>query len=172
MTSGPLCLGWLGIFRLGLVQASLGAVVVLMTSTLNRVMVVEYALPASLPGLLVTLHYAVQALRPRFGYGSDAGGRRTPWIIGGMAVLSVGGALAAIAVGLMGESFAFGLALSVLAFLMIGVGVGAAGTSLLALLAARVAPQRRVARMFQRARASAALWRASPGRDDSIPIST
>ena len=143
MTSGPLCLGWLGIFRLGLVQASLGAVVVLMTSTLNRVMVVEYALPASLPGLLVTLHYAVQALRPRFGYGSDAGGRRTPWIIGGMAVLSVGGALAAIAVGLMGESFAFGLALSVLAFLMIGVGVGAAGTSLLALLAARVAPQRR-----------------------------
>jgi MFS transporter, BCD family, chlorophyll transporter len=143
VTTGPLCLGWSGIFRLGLVQASLGAVVVLMTSTLNRVMVIEYALPASLPGLLVTLHYAVQALRPRFGYGSDAGGRRTPWIIGGMVVLAAGGALAAIAVGLMGESFALGLGLSVLAFLMIGVGVGAAGTSLLALLAARVAPQRR-----------------------------
>ncbi len=143
MTAEPLPLGWLGIFRLGLVQAALGAVVVLMTSTLNRVMVVEYALPASLPGLLVTLHYAVQALRPRFGHGSDAVGRRTPWIIGGMAVLAAGGALAGLAVALMGENFAVGLALSILAFLMIGVGVGAAGTSLLALLAARVAPGRR-----------------------------
>jgi hypothetical protein len=37
----------------GLVQAALGAVVVLTTSTLNRVMVVELALPALLPGLLV-----------------------------------------------------------------------------------------------------------------------
>ncbi len=41
-------LGWLGIIRLGLVQTSLGAIVVLTTSTLNRVMVVELALPAML----------------------------------------------------------------------------------------------------------------------------
>jgi MFS transporter, BCD family, chlorophyll transporter len=71
-------LGWLGILRLGLVQSSLGAVVVLTTSTLNRVMVVELALPALVPGLLVALHHALQMLRPRFGYGSDVGGRRTP----------------------------------------------------------------------------------------------
>ena len=64
-------LGWLGIVRLGLVQAALGAVVVLATSTLNRVMVVELALPAIVPGALVALHYAVQVLRPRMGYGSD-----------------------------------------------------------------------------------------------------
>ena len=44
-------LGWVGIARLGLVQAMLGGVVVLTTSTLNRVMVVELALPALLPGL-------------------------------------------------------------------------------------------------------------------------
>ena len=37
----PAPIGWLGIVRLGLVQASLGAIVVLTTSTLNRVMVVE-----------------------------------------------------------------------------------------------------------------------------------
>ena len=36
--------GWLSIVRLGLVQACLGAVVVMTTSTLNRVMVVELAL--------------------------------------------------------------------------------------------------------------------------------
>ena len=41
-------------------QAALGVVVVLVTSTFNRVMVVEYALPAVLPGALVALHYAVQ----------------------------------------------------------------------------------------------------------------
>jgi BCD family chlorophyll transporter-like MFS transporter len=83
-------LGWLGIARLGLVQAMLGAIVVLTTSTLNRVMVVELALPALLPGLLVALHYAVQVLRPRMGCGSDVGGRRTPWIVGGMVVLGTG----------------------------------------------------------------------------------
>ena len=69
-------LSWWGICRLGLVQTSLGAIVVMTTSTLNRVMVVELALPAMLPGALVTLHYALQVLRPRFGYGSDRGGRR------------------------------------------------------------------------------------------------
>ena len=37
------------------------------------------------------LHYVIQILRPRWGYGSDMGGRRTPWIIGGMAVLALGG---------------------------------------------------------------------------------
>ena len=88
MNTDTASLGWLGIARLGLVQAMLGAVVVLTTSTLNRVMVVELALPALLPGLLVALHYAVQLSRPRMGYGSDVGGRRTPWIMGGMAVLA------------------------------------------------------------------------------------
>ncbi|MEQ9608027.1 MAG: BCD family MFS transporter [Kiloniellaceae bacterium] len=136
-------LGWLGILRLGLVQTALGAVVVLTTSTLNRVMVVELALPAMLPGALVALHYAVQVLRPRLGYGSDVGGRRTPWILGGMAVLALGGIAAAASVALMAQRPVFGILLSVVAFTMIGGGVGAAGTSLLVLLAKQVSPQRR-----------------------------
>ena len=45
--------GWFQIIRLGLIQACLGAVVVVTTSTLNRIMVVELALPALLPGFLV-----------------------------------------------------------------------------------------------------------------------
>ncbi len=136
-------LGWLGIARLGLVQTALGAIVVLTTSTMNRVMVVELALPAMLPGALVALHYAVQMLRPRLGYGSDVGGRRTPWIIGGMALLAIGGIGASIATALMGDHLGFGIALAVASFLVIGVGVGAAGTSLLTLLAKQVAPDRR-----------------------------
>jgi MFS transporter, BCD family, chlorophyll transporter len=138
-------LGWIGIGRLGLVQTALGAIVVLTTSTLNRVMVVEFALPAMLPGILVALHYAVQVLRPRLGYGSDVGGRRTPWIVGGMAVLALGGVMAAVATAWMATNTVAGIALSVAAFLLIGGGVGASGTSLLVLLAKRVDARRRPA---------------------------
>lgn len=143
--SGAPPLGWIGIVRLGLVQTSLGAIVVLTTSTLNRVMVVELALPAMLPGALVALHYAVQMLRPRLGYGSDVGGRRTPWIIGGMAVLALGGVAAAAATAWMETDRAAGIVLAVAAFALIGGGVGASGTSLLVLLAKRVEPGRRAA---------------------------
>jgi len=141
----PLPLGWLGIVRLGLVQTALGAIVVLTTSTINRIMVVELALPAVLPGLLVALHYAVQVLRPRWGHGSDVGGRLTPWIVGGMAVLALGGFGAALATALMATQFWAGVALAGLAFLMIGIGVGASGTCLLVLLSRRVADERRPA---------------------------
>jgi BCD family chlorophyll transporter-like MFS transporter len=136
---------WFGIVRLGLVNAALGAVVVLTTVTLNRVMVVELALPAILPGLLVALHYAMQVLRPRLGFASDVGGRRTPWIIGGMAMLSAGGMLAAVATALMASHRWAGIALAVPAFVAVGLGVAATGTSLLVLTAQCVAPVRRPA---------------------------
>jgi BCD family chlorophyll transporter-like MFS transporter len=149
--AGDRPLGWLGIFRLGLIQAALGAIVVLTTSTLNRVMVVELALPALLPGALVAWHYAVQILRPRLGYGSDLGGRRTPWILGGMAVLAAGGVLASAATLWMGTDRLIGVLIGVVAFTLIGVGVGACGTTLLVLLAKRVDDRRRAA-------AATAMW--------------
>ncbi len=136
-------LGWAGILRLGLVQTALGSIVVLTTSTMNRVMVVELALPAMLPGILVALHYAIQILRPRLGHASDVGGRRTPWIIGGMLVLALGGIGAALATAWMEFNPVAGIALAVAAFLLIGLGVGAAGTSLLVLVAKRVDARRR-----------------------------
>ncbi|WP_420132170.1 BCD family MFS transporter [Rhodopseudomonas sp.] len=138
-------LSWLGIVRMGLVQTGLGAIVVLTTSTLNRVMVVELALPAMLPGALVAIHYALQVFRPAWGHGSDRGARRTPWIIGGMAVLALGGFLAAVATAWMATQPLFGIALAIVAFCLIGGGVGAAGTSLLVLLAKRVDEKRRAA---------------------------
>lgn len=136
-------LGWLGIVRLGLVQTSLGSIVVLTTSTINRVMIVELSMMAVIPGVLVAWHYALQVLRPRWGHGSDNGGTRTPWIIGGMAILATGGLLAAISVWLAAHYFWAGLALATLAFTLIGIGVGAAGTSLLVLLAESVKQERR-----------------------------
>jgi BCD family chlorophyll transporter-like MFS transporter len=134
---------WFGIVRLGLVQATLGAVVVLTTVTLNRVMVVELALPAILPGALVALHYCVQVLRPRLGHGSDIGGWRTPWIIGGVACLSLGGITAACATVLMATHLLAGIILAAAAFAAVGIGAGAAGTTVLVIMAKQVAPHRR-----------------------------
>ncbi|MBU3725787.1 MAG: BCD family MFS transporter [Burkholderiaceae bacterium] len=108
-------------------------------------MVIELALPALLPGILVALHYAVQMLRPRMGYGSDMMGRCTPWIIGGMTVLATGGVLAATATTLMASSVMWGGLLSFIAFSLIGLGVSASGTSVLVLLAKRVEDHRRAA---------------------------
>ncbi|SDG69881.1 BCD family MFS transporter [Roseospirillum parvum] len=136
-------LGWWGIARLGLIQTALAAIVVLATSTFNRVMVVELALPAMLPGALVAFHHALQFLRPRWGWGSDVGGKRAVWIVGGVTILGAGGILAAASVAWMETSYAAGLAGAIAGYFLIGIGVGAGGTSLLALLASRVAPARR-----------------------------
>ena len=137
--------GWGRVARLGLVQAALGAVVALTTSTLNRVMVVELALPALLPGMLVAFHYLVQVVRPRMGHGADVGGRHTPWIVGGIGVLALGGLGAGAATAWMASERMAGIVLAVLSFALIGIGVSASGTSLLALLAKRVEPERRAA---------------------------
>ncbi|MGZ2259819.1 BCD family MFS transporter [Roseobacter sp. A03A-229] len=138
-------LSWLAIIRLGFVQMCLGAIVVLTTSTLNRLMVVELALPAVLPGLLVALHYGIQITRPNWGFLSDTGGNRTRWIILGMAALAAGAMLAAYGVVVLESRFGLGLGISVAAYALIGLGVGASGTSLLALLATATAPARRAA---------------------------
>ncbi|MFN3936498.1 MAG: BCD family MFS transporter [Gemmobacter sp.] len=138
-------LSWFGIVRLGLVQMCLGAIVVLMTSTFNRLMVVELALPAVLPGALVAFHYGIQITRPQWGFLSDTGGHRTRWIVGGMAILALGAWAAALGVDILDGAFWPGLAISVLAYALIGLGVGASGTSVLALLAQATAPRRRAA---------------------------
>lgn len=135
--------GWFQIIRLGLIQACLGAVVVVTTSTLNRIMVVELALPALLPGFLVGWHYAVQMVRPRMGFGADKGRRSTPWMMGGMLVLGVGGVTAAWATVWMATEPFYGTLLAWFSFSLIGLGVSACGTSLLALMAKRVPPERR-----------------------------
>ena len=138
-------LTWPQIARLGLVQASLGSIVVLTTSLLNRVMVIELALPAILPGALVAIHYFIQLIRPRMGFGSDQTRRDSPWIRGGILVLASGGLLAAASTILLSSSVVLGIALATIAFLMIGIGVSSSGTALLVLLAKRVETKKKAA---------------------------
>jgi BCD family chlorophyll transporter-like MFS transporter len=135
-------LTWPSIARLGLVQAAIGSVVVLMTSTLNRVMVVELGLMAAIPGGLVGLHFAVQILRPRMGFGSDVDGRRITWIIGGMALTCLSGLGAAVATAWMTTSAMAGLVLALISFFLLGVGISASSTPFLAYMAERVAEKR------------------------------
>ncbi|MGZ8456048.1 MAG: BCD family MFS transporter [Gemmatirosa sp.] len=149
--TAPAHIGTAAVVRLGLAQMAIGATVALMTSTLNRVMVVELGLPASVPGALVALHFAVQLARARVGFASDRAARRTPWMAGGMVALAAGGVGAVLATALLAVDRALGLAAAAAAYLVIGLGVSAAGTSLLALVAERVAPARL-------GRAAAILW--------------
>ncbi|HBG99137.1 MAG TPA: MFS transporter [Rhodobacteraceae bacterium] len=151
MSAVPRTLSWPDILRLGLVQMAIGSIIVLTTATMNRVMVVELALPAMLPGVLVSIYYATQFLRPRFGHGADQGGNRAPWIVAGVAVLGLGALGAALSVGLMGRSLGWGIAAAVPSFLLIGLGIGAGATNLLALLASRVSEERRT-------NAGSAIW--------------
>lgn len=138
-------LGWFAIVRLGLVQAALGAIVVLTTSTLNRVMIVELGLAAVIPGLLVGLHYGVQITRPLWGHKSDTGRSRTRWILGGLALLALAGTGASATTLLFGQSFSLGILAAIIAYALIGIGIGASGTSLLALIAMKTAVERRAA---------------------------
>lgn len=136
---------WVPVLRLGLVQAAIGAMVMLSTSLLNRVMVVELHLAAAIPAGLVAWHYAVQLSRPLSGHASDRSARRTPWIITGMGLLSLGSLGAVDAVTALAPGSLASFALLIVSFTLIGFGVGAAGTALLALLAATVPAERRAA---------------------------
>ncbi|MES3033621.1 MAG: BCD family MFS transporter [Gemmatimonadota bacterium] len=144
--------GFTSVLRLGLVQACLGALIVLITATMNRVMVVELALPAMVPGALVALHYGVQLwLRPRMGHFADQHGRLTRWIVVGMIMLAAGVVSIATLLPLLRSAPMLGYPLMLVAFVLVGLGVSTAGTLLLTLLSLRVPPARH-------ARAAATVW--------------
>jgi MFS transporter, BCD family, chlorophyll transporter len=144
--------GFGSVLRLGLVQASLGALIVLITATMNRVMVVELGLPALVPGALVALHYAVQLwLRPRMGHFADQHGQLTRWIVLGMVMLAAGVLAIAALLPMLRSAPALGYPLIILAFGLVGLGVSTSGTLLLTLLSLRVPPARH-------ARAAATVW--------------
>lgn len=127
-------LGWGGITRLCLANAAIGALSALPLNLFNRLMTVELALPAILPGLLVALHYGVQFTRPYWGHRSDARGGRTPFVLGGIAVVGLGLILAAYGIAVVDDP-TLAILTWIVGYIAIGLGIGAAGTSFLALLA-------------------------------------
>ena len=144
--------GFASVLRLGLVQACLGGLIVLITATMNRVMVVELHLPAMVPGALVALHYGVQLwLRPRMGHFADQHGHLTRWIVAGMLMLAGGVVAIAAVLPALQSAPMLGYPLIIVAFALVGLGVSTAGTLLLTLLSLRVPAERH-------ARAAATVW--------------
>lgn len=128
-------ISWARIAQLCLVNTAIGGLSALPINLFNRLMTVELALPALLPGLLVALHYGVQLSRPVWGHRSDRGGHRTPYILGGMTALGLGVITTAAAIYWAETALVPAMILWVLSYVVIGLGIGAAGTSFLALLA-------------------------------------
>lgn len=125
--------------RLGAFPIAYGLSGVLIGGTLNRVMIAELKLPATLVALLFTLPLLVSPLRLWFGYRSDGfpifGRRREPYMV--LGALLIGGGVVAIAswtVRTAGTPVVF-VPGAVLAFLLYGVGRNLAHNTYQALLA-------------------------------------
>ncbi|MEM8768546.1 MAG: PucC family protein, partial [Pseudomonadota bacterium] len=122
------------LLRLSLFQVSVGMTLVLLVGTLNRVMIVELAVPASLVGLMLALPVLAAPFRALIGHQSDThqcelGWRRVPFIWKGTLYQFAGFALMPFAIlvlaGSMQSSSApawIGLTAAAVAFLLAGAG--------------------------------------------------
>ncbi len=130
---------YLGYIRLMGFPIGLGLTSVLVGSMLNRVMIVELGLPASLVGLLFAIPLLISPVRVWLGYRSDAyplwGLRREPYIVIGTLIGSLGVVGATLA-ALDFQEAGLGMALiAVLAFALYGAGKNLASNTYEALLA-------------------------------------
>ena len=130
------------LLRLSLFQVSVGMAMVLLTGTLNRVMIVELAVPAWLVGLMVSLPLLFAPVRALIGHRSDEhrsvlGWRRVPYIWFGSMMQFGGFAIMPFALILLsGDSNGpawIGHAGAGLAFLLVGAGIHTTQTAGLAL---------------------------------------
>ncbi|RVT40214.1 BCD family MFS transporter [Sphingobium algorifonticola] len=130
------------LLRLSLFQVSVGMAAVLLTGTLNRVMIVELGMSASLVALMVSLPLVFAPLRALIGFKSDhhsskLGWKRVPYIWFGSLLQFGGFAILPFALLVMtGEGHGpavFGHAGAALAFLMVGAGMHTTQTAGLAL---------------------------------------
>jgi BCD family chlorophyll transporter-like MFS transporter len=131
-------MNWRRVLQFTLVHVGVAITAVPVNSTLNRIMITEFNLPAFLVGLLIALPYLLSPLQVVAGSWADHhavwGRHRSPWILIGGLMASFGSYLTAHAVILMGENFAPGLLASLLTFTVWGVGVNIASVSYLSLL--------------------------------------
>jgi len=141
------------LLRLSLFQVSVGMAAALLLGTLNRVMIVELSVPATVVALMIALPVLIAPFRALLGFRSDThrsaiGWKRIPylwfgslWQMGGLAVMPF-----ALLV-LSGQSvhnvpFA-GEVLAALAFVMTGLGIHMTQTAGLALATDRASDEAR-----------------------------
>ncbi|MCL5778606.1 PucC family protein [Limibaculum sp. FT325] len=137
------------LLRLSLFQVSVGMAIVLLTGTLNRVMIVELGVPAWIVALMVALPVLFAPFRALVGFRSDThksalGWRRIPYLWYGTLLQWGGLAFMPMALILMsGDTtgpYWVGPAAAALAFFMVGAGLHTTQTAGLA-LATDIAPE-------------------------------
>jgi MFS transporter, BCD family, chlorophyll transporter len=131
------------LMRLALFQVSVGMAVVLLTGTLNRVMIVEMNVATWLVASMVALPLVFAPLRVLIGHKSDThrsllGWRRVPYIwmgtllqFGGLAIMPF--ALIILSGDMQGPEIISGNVAAAMAFLMVGAGLHMTQTAGLAL---------------------------------------
>jgi len=141
--------------QLGLIHLAVAMTLVPINSTLNRVMIKELALSATLVAVLASLPYLFSPIQVAIGSFADRhplfGKHRTPYILAGLLLCVLGVIISPYAAFAMGENFWGGLALGVLAFGAWGMGYNLSAVSYLALaseLSGEKGRSRTVAVMF------------------------
>ncbi|MCY4264456.1 MAG: PucC family protein [Gammaproteobacteria bacterium] len=140
------------LLRLSLFQVSVGMALVLLVGTLNRVMIVELDVPASIVGIMLALPLVIAPFRAFIGFQSDnhkcaLGWRRVPFIWSGTLYQFGGFAFMPMALLVLagkGESgnlpLWVGQCSAALSFLLVGAGIHIVQTTGLA-LATDLTPQ-------------------------------
>ncbi len=141
------------LLRLSLFQVSVGMATVMLLGTLNRVMIVELSVPATIVAFMIALPVLIAPFRTLLGFRSDThrsaiGWKRIPylwfgslWQMGGLAVMPFA-LLVLSGEQTVGPGWA-GEVLAALAFLMTGLGLHMTQTAGLALATDRADPETR-----------------------------
>jgi BCD family chlorophyll transporter-like MFS transporter len=123
--------------QLGLIHVAVAMTLVPINSTLNRVMIKELALSATLVAVLASLPYLFAPIQVAIGSYSDRhplfGFRRTPYILAGLLLCVLGVILSPQAAFLMSRNLGLGTLEGLLAFGAWGMGYNLSSVSYLSL---------------------------------------
>ncbi|MCK0167657.1 PucC family protein [Jannaschia sp. S6380] len=141
------------LLRLSLFQVSVGMAAVMLLGTLNRVMIVELSVPATIVAAMIAIPVLIAPFRALLGFRSDTyrsaiGWKRVPylwfgslWQFGGLAIMPM--ALLVLAGDTALDAGMFGQVAAALAFLLTGLGMHMTQTAGLALAADRATEETR-----------------------------
>ena len=123
--------------QLGLIHVAVAITLVPLNSTLNRVMIKELAISATLVAILASLPYLLAPIQVAIGSYSDRhpilGYRRSPYILAGLLLCVLGLIISPYVAFLMAENFLLGVLVGALAFGAWGMGYNLSAVSYLSL---------------------------------------
>jgi BCD family chlorophyll transporter-like MFS transporter len=124
-------------FQLGLIHVAVAMTLVPINSTLNRVMIKELSISATLVAILASLPYLFSPIQVAIGSYSDRhpilGFHRTPYILAGLVLCVLGVAISPQVAFLMGQDLGLGILTGILAFGAWGMGYNLSSVSYLSL---------------------------------------